>query len=55
MLTYNRLSQAAFIAHNHRFVLLMVALIVLLTIALIMPGMVLHAEGVSGPSSCPGC
>jgi hypothetical protein len=55
MLTRNTFLHLSLFLHNYRYVLLAILLITVLAITFIMPGMVIRAEGVSGPSSCPGC
>ena len=55
MLTRNSFFEISLFVHNYRYVILAALLVTILAISFIMPGMVIQAEGVSGPSSCPGC
>ena len=55
MLTRDTFFQINFFVHNYRYVILAALLLTVLAIMFVMPGMVIQAEGISGPSSCPGC
>ena len=56
MLTRNTFLQVSLFVYNYRHVLYAAIVITLLILALMMPTMVILAEGGSGPNPCPaGC